>query len=243
MASFESNGKKTTKNIETDSHSREWKAHPDIEEKIAKAPEYEPLRNKLFEQYMEQHLIELFFETAADVGYSEAMIREAQNELSSYNDNEILGALSLPHELREKWIEKSLKLIENGERTPSEVIRELIGLGRKYGFKIGYHTSPQDIKPDTGDKWNIRGTEKDHRDGDMTMAYYSNQYRHLFKLKNPQFIYVVRAEKDHRSDGNWNRAPTLSVIMRLPFGQVHQYVENAARSIEDEGDKKMPRAE
>jgi len=243
MEKFTSAGKKAVKKIETDAITRDWKEHPEIEKKLVKAPEYESLRNKLFEQYMEQHLIELFFETAADIGYSEDSIREAQNELSQYSDSEILGALSLPHELREKWIEKSLKSIEDKKATAGEVISELVTLGKKYGFNIGYHTSPQDIKPDAHEKWLIRGTEKDHRDNDMTMAYYSNQYRHLFKLKNPQYIYVVRAEKDHRSDGNWNRAPSLSVIMRLPFGQVHQYVESAARAIEEEREKKLPHDE
>lgn len=222
-----------------DPATEQWHPDENIAEKLKDAPRYESLRNKLFEQYMKQHIVGLFFEEARDVGFRDDQIEEIQNSLSKHDDSEILGALSLPHELREKWLSRAFESIEADKNTPVLCIEQLVSLGKKFGFTIGYHTSPQDIRPKDNGEWVIRGTEHDHRDNDIAMAYYSNKYRHLFKLKSPQYIYVVRAERDHRSDGNWNRAPSLSVIMRLPFVQVHEYVERAAQKIEKEDDKQV----
>lgn len=227
MASFEQMPKR-------DTVSREWHPAVEIERTIAGHAEQESTRNELFEKYMEQHIVEQFFETARDVGFSSEQIVDMQNTLSQFSDKEILGALSLPNELCEPWMERVLTDIDEKRTTPRGAILSLIGLGKKYGFGVGFHTSPYDIRPDEKGKWVIKGSEKDHRDDDLMMAYYSSQYRHLFKSKHPQFIYVVRTTTEDRTDGNWYRAPSLSVVMRLPFAQVHQYVEQAARRIESE---------
>lgn len=219
--------------INKDPNTRDWTSHLDVVEEAVQTPKYESLRNRLFEQYMERQLSGQFFEEAEDIGFSHEQIQEAQNTLARFSDAEILGALSLPHEIRENWLTKALESIESGRSTPAKTIEQLVGLGKKYGFGIGFHTSPQDIRPNDKGVWQIRGTEADHRDNDLSMAYYSNKYRHLFKAKGPRFIYVVRSDKNDRTDGNWSRAPSLSVIMRLPFAEVHQFVERSAREIED----------
>ena len=84
-------------------------------------------------------------------------------------------------------------------------------------------------------RWDIKGTEKDHRDDDRNMAYYSTKYRHLFKKKGPKFVYIVRTEpQTHKTDGNWSRAGKLSVVTRVPFEEVFEYVEKTSRAIEKE---------
>jgi hypothetical protein len=47
------------------------------------------------------------------------------------------------------------------------------------------------------------------------MAFYSKQYRHLYGKKGYHYIYTVRALPDHRTDGNWFRAPMLSIVSEL----------------------------
>ncbi len=98
---------------------------------------------------------------------------------------------------------------------------------------MGYHTSPHDIKPDDSGHWNIKGFEQDHRDSDLSKAYYSTKYRHLFKKRDPKFIYIVGTDPHtHGTDGNWSRAGMLSIVARVPFSDVVEYVENTARDIE-----------
>lgn len=199
---------------------------------LEKLSAHESLENFLFEQYMRSQLVNDFFEQMEEYGISEKTVKDMQDAVSPLGNDEVLAALSLPFEIREKWYSDIERSVESGKETPEDFVQRLVGLGKKYQFTIGYHTSPNDILPDENGQWQIHGTENDHRDNDLSMAYYSNKYRHLFKKKGPKFIYVVRAEKGHRSDGNWNRAPSLSVVMRLPFEQVVQYVDATVKEIE-----------
>ncbi len=68
------------------------------------------------------------------------------------------------------------------------------------------------------------------------MAYYSTKYRHIYKKKHPKFIYIVRTDPStHKTDGNWSRSDSLSVITRIPFEQVVQIVESTARVQNENG--------
>ena len=224
----------------TDSVSREWHPVEGLARTItADGAERSVLCDELFQKNMRSHVVELFFDCARDIGFTEEQSIEMQDSLSKCSDKEIFGALSLPNEIRETWLESTLTKIEKGQLTPHEAMLSLVSLGTKYGFGIGFHTSPYDIRPDEKGKWVIKGAEKDHRDDDQTKAYYSNKYRHLFKTKHPKFIYVVRTSPEDKTDGNWSRASSLSVVMRLPFEEVHQYVETAVRRIEAEDKKNL----
>lgn len=191
----------------------------------------EEIRDEVFREYMRQQLITDFFvelEEYVDEGSVEVM----RNMLTELDDEEIYAVMSLPHELRERKFSEFHKKISEGAR-PADLFKRLITISIKYGFNIGFHTSPHDIRPDAEGRWSIKGTERDHRDGDRTMAYYSKKYRHLFKKKNPQYIYIVRTEPDtHKTDGNWSRASELSIVGRVPFEKVFTYVENESRALE-----------
>lgn len=192
----------------------------------------EEIRDEIFNGYMRQQLLEDFFsELEGYVSSDEAeVMRGVLDELA---DDEMYAVLSLPHELRERKFTEFQKKIEDGVN-PKILFKRLVDISLKLGFGIGFHTSPYDIKPDsiTG-RWSIKGTEKDHRDGDRAMAYYSKKYRHLFKKKNPQFIYIVRTEPEtHKTDGNWSRASELSVVGRVPFEKVFSYVERESKELE-----------
>lgn len=197
-------------------------------ENIPRNPEQ--LKDFLFDAYMKQQLLEDFFESLG--GYLDGSeIDAARGAMVDFSDEEIYAALSLPHELRERKFAEFEKSILAGESVEN-VIKKFVSVSSKYKFGVGYHCSPVDIRPDENDAWQINGTEADHRDDDVTMAYYSSQYRHLFKKRHPKFIYIVRTDPTtHKTDGNWSRAASLSVVARVPFEDVFKYVENTAKEI------------
>lgn len=194
----------------------------------------EEIKDTLFGEYMKQQLLEDFFNDLE--GYiSVDNVDKMRSVLAEYDDDIVYSALSLPAELRERKFLDFSKKLEDESKTAEELMKDLINVSSRYGFSIGYHTSPYDIKPDDKGRWSIKGTEKDHRDNDLMMAYYSTKYRHLFKKKGPKFVYIVRTEpQTHKTDGNWSRASELSVVAQVPFEEVFNYVEKTSRDIEKE---------
>ncbi|MEX2341050.1 MAG: hypothetical protein WD605_01895 [Candidatus Paceibacterota bacterium] len=192
----------------------------------------EELKDKLFDRYLKQQLIEDFFGDLGDYLDSDD-VDEMRGELAGYEDEDIYATLSLPYELRDRKFEEFQKEIESNDKKPSDLMKKFIEVNKRYGFGLGYHTSPHDIRPDDKGHWTVKGFEKDHRDNDLSKAYYSTKYRHLFKNRDPKFIYIVRTDPDtHGTDGNWSRAGMLSVVTRVPFPDVVEYVEENARDIE-----------
>lgn len=190
----------------------------------------EKIKDELFDSYMLQQLTEDFFESLAEYLDEEA-VDEVRGVLSMYDDKDIYATLSLPAELRDRKFTEFQQKIEAGADI-KDIVDGFVGVSKKYGFGVGYHTSPAEIKPDQNGRWSIKGTEADHRDGDRAMAYYSRKYRHLFKKKDPRFVYIVRSEDDtHKTDGNWSRASELSIVAVVPFTDVFRFVEDTAKEI------------
>lgn len=195
-----------------------------------KSEEFEKVKDHLFDEYMKQQIMENFLEEFSDY-FDFSQTEVLRESLSRLGESEFVSAISLPAELRERMFEKMFELYNAGESMQS-IINGYLDKVRKYDFGIGYHTSSYDIQPAESGEWNIKGTEADHRDDDRMMAYYSSHYRHLYKKKHPKFIYAVRSslgDGSHKTDGNWNRADSLSVIMKVPFDEVVNYVESTAR--------------
>jgi hypothetical protein len=190
----------------------------------------EKMKDFLFDSYMKQQLLEDFFESLGGY-FDDEEIDLVRGVMAECSDEEIYATLSLPHELRERKFEEFESNIAKGESI-QDVIKRFIEVSNKYKFGVGYHCSPVDIRPDDVGSWQINGTEADHRDDDITMAYYSSQYRHLFKKRHPKFIYIVRTDPTtHKTDGNWSRAASLSVVARVPFEEVYKYVEETSKEI------------
>lgn len=221
--------------FESFSNARKTETPEQIPELIMEQSEssVEELKDTLFDQYLKQQLIEDFFqhlEEYLDEGEIDAM----RGELAKHDDEVVYATLSLPHELRNRRFSKFQQEVELG-KDPGELMKSFIELSTKYGYSIGYHTSPNDIKPGENGQWNITGYEQDHRDDDLSKAYYSTKYRHLFKKKDPKFIYIVRTDPEtHRTDGNWSRAGILSVVTRVPFADVVEYVESTVQDMQKE---------
>ncbi len=198
---------------------------------VRKLPEsIEQEKDRIFDQYMKSKINEDFLSDFGDY-FSQEEVDLLRQSLTVLDDETITSVISLPYELRGKFFQKMLDKQQAGTDLKG-IIDEFIFKVSQYQYTIGYHTSPFEIKPDENDVWNIKGTEHDHRDDDRMMAYYSTQYRHLFKKKNPKFIYAVRssiADDSHKTDGNWYRGDTLSVITKVPFEEVVELVEKMAR--------------
>lgn len=188
----------------------------------------EEIKNYLFDEFMKNQLLNDFFQSLQDY-FSSTQIDEMRRELINYSPEQIYAALSLPAELRDRKFTEFEQKIESGLGI-NEIVHEFIEKSFIRGFGVGYHTSAVDIRPDENGSWFIKGTEADHRDDNKLMAYYSTQYRHLYKKSNSKFIYIVRVDpSSHRNDGNWHRASALSVVARVPFEKVVRYVETTAK--------------
>lgn len=198
------------------------------------------IKDMLFDEYMKQQLIEDFFSELGDY-LDDEHLDAMKGALSEYSDEEVYATISLPKELRERQFTNFYKKIQNGAE-PRELMRDFVAASFKYGFGVGYHTSAVDIKPDSASgRWEIIGREHDHRDNDLARAYYSSHYRHLYSPKDhqlyvkkahPKFIYIVRTEPTHKTDGNWSRASRLSIIARVPYADVVNYVESTTKKVE-----------
>lgn len=185
-------------------------------------------KDKLFNEYAKQTVLTVFFERLSEFIDPDDMDR-MQAVLADCTEDEILSVISLPEQLTNQNFTKFEEKIAGGV-SPEEVIREYIEKVSKYKFSIGFHTSPYNIRPnsETGE-WVIKGKQKDHRDDDRVMAYYSKQYRHIYKKDGSKYVYIVRASGDDKTDDNWYRNAMLNIITRMKLHDVMQYVEAHAR--------------
>lgn len=188
----------------------------------------EAMKDYIFNKRMEALLIKDYAESLEEVTDDEEFTQSFIQELieGGYSDDELHSVLSLPFELRTKMFKRLYQEFEESGSV-TEVVKNFVERLAKYSYRIGFHTSPFEIRPDAEGNWTIKGSENDHRDNDLSRAYYSLKYRHLYKKKNPRFIYVVRADPEtHKTDGNWWRGSELSVVAQVPFDQVVDYVES-----------------
>lgn len=190
---------------------------------------FEAIKDKLFDSYMLNKITESFFDDLEEYVTDLVAIEEMRKVLSEYGDEAIYAALSWPAELRKARFSAFNRRIEKGELA-TDIMRSHVEHCIKEGYGVGYHTSPHLIRPDKNGHWGVMPTEADHRDDDLVRAYYSRHYRHLFRQKDPEYIYVVRTEAGtHKTDGNWGRASGLAIVASVPYAEVVTYVEDEAR--------------
>lgn len=191
------------------------------------------MREHVFCAVVFERLMRNFEEDMEDLDYSEDEISEFQRFISGLDEDGIKRMLSIPHELRRDIFKNFREKIDEDGKRFGELLGLLHEYSRRKGYTVGYHASKQDIpKERNGNRegWNIRATELDDRD-DMLMAYYSLDYEHVFRMRHPKYIYVVRAEtseeSSHKKDqsNNWGRASSLSVVDRFDIREVDGIVE------------------
>jgi hypothetical protein len=187
------------------------------------------LKEKIFLSVVFDKLIDTFEDDLYDAGAEEEDIRYFRDKVSHRSQEEILGVLSLPKDIRNNLFHKAFTKEAAGNVAIDSIVSSALDGYHKYGYTLGYHVSDKEIVP-TKNGWNISPTEVDDRD-DMKMAYYSVDYEHFYRKKPAKYIYFVRAEtgenSSHKKDtsSRWSRAVSLSVVDKVPLAEVDELVE------------------
>jgi len=218
---------------------------PELKEK--KITERE--RNWVFNQLVETKLYDSFIDSFEKHGFSQEEISEFDNVVKNLSLEEYDALISHPHELKERGVPYGIKMIRSGKMTMEKFVRDIVQYNLKIGRRVAYHTSDKNILPvrkndkETGE-WVVYGTERDHRDDDNYMAYYSFDYVNLYRKKNPDHIYAISIQTKgrfgHRKDytGEWGRAPSLTVIDHFNVKELDQEVNEMMEKIKQSKNKK-----
>lgn len=213
---------------------------PDIlVEKIQKSPQLEEgvhqssisdikLRQNIFQTVIFDRLLDLFEYDLYDAGAEEEDVTYFRNKTKNKSQEEILGILSLPKDIRASLFKRAFESTGSGNIAIDQILSTALSGHKDHGFTLGYHVSQKEIKP-TKEGWYIHGKEFDDRD-EMNMAYYSVDYDHFYRKKPAKYIYFVRAETGgttaHKTDNDnrWSRAPLLSIVGQVPLQEVDELV-------------------
>ncbi len=201
--------------IDPESHSFEDTDKPFwLDETTEKEKKVTLEKEFLFNEFIAGELNNAFQNGLEDADISDEHIEQINTELKKYSLREIKAMLAIPFELREQSLRKIKMELQQG-KTAHEIVANLDRIAKKYHFSVGYHISKQKISGST-----IRATELDDRD-DRMMAYYSLDYKNLFRKKRGAYLYIVRIseheDSGHKKDNsnNWGRAPSLPIILEL----------------------------
>lgn len=197
-----------------------------------RTPEQLATKEYIFRNIIENKALDSLLLHMHESGFNEQQISEFETILSE-NPDIVSQIIALPYELKKRTVPYFQEQISTGKADLRFFYDTLVKRVQMLNPKIAYHCSAHDIRPkiikDTYgpvDAWNIDGTEKDHRDDDLLMAYYSFDYLNLYRTKNPKYLYLIESNPKHRTDGvEWGRAPGLSVIDRLDLREVDAEVE------------------
>lgn len=209
----------------------EYKNSNNVVESL-RTPEQLATKEYIFRDIIENKALDSFKEHMDNAGFEENQIAEFELMLAS-NPDMMPKILAFPYELKKRSFSHFQKQINEGKADLQFMFDTMVKRAKMINPKIAYHCSQQDIRSkmikDTYgpvEVWNIDGTEKDHRDDDLPMAYYSFNYLHLYREKNPKYLYLIESNPKHRTDGaDWGRAPGLSIIDRLDLKEVDKQVE------------------
>lgn len=202
----------------------------------------------LFRQYVEGRLFDSFSQELKKFEYTNSQMEDFYRYFDNLEDFDRHSLLAFPWELKQRALPMLKKKIEQGIITMEDGLNKILDASKKQSRDIAYHCSSFDIAPkeekDAQGKnieaWVIKGTENDHRDNDLPMAYYSFDYYHLYRVKNPRFLYLVSIQKGeglgHRKDGNnvWGRAPSLTIIDKIDLREADQHIQEQADLYKDE---------
>lgn len=195
--------------------------------------ELEAVREGAFQSIILSTLLETFVSSLEEVGFTLDEVREIESPLALLDFKEATAVLAIPASIRERKLTKLLESVRTGEFIAADVVERLHKEAKERGFGIGYHNSPNEIRPDlkTGE-WSIRPTEKDHRDADLPRAYYATSYKTLYRSKHSlKYLYVVRTMNDHvKTDGNWSRTNILSIVEEVPLDRIDKWVDDSVQN-------------
>ena len=187
-------------------------------------------KEAIFNVLVINEIISAFSEDLDEAGFETEQISEVEKEIESCSEEDVKSVLSLPRELRLRNFPLYLKDIVSGKKTIHEIVLELTSIARRNHYTVGYHASNNNIFP-IGNDWQISGKELDDRD-DMSMAYYSLDYKNIFRTNRFKWLYIVRAQtgedSTHKKDtsNNWGRAPSLPIVSQINLNNIEEQVES-----------------
>lgn len=192
--------------------------------------EREQIHEQVFAAMINERLINEFEESLYDVLDDDDRINKILDTINGFTNDEQKKILSIPASIRKRRFEVLLK---NKKMNNADFVNELLQNAQDNGYTIGYHVSPYKINPDQND-WTVNPTGLDDRDN-RAMAYYSLDYKNLFRKKRGEYLYVIRAEtgtnSTHKRDtsNNWSRANKLAIITSLPLVELDEKVESVTK--------------
>lgn len=203
------------------------------------SPELSQKREVLFKGILVNKLFDTIKNSMEEADVSPEAITGFLNAVKKLPEEDALSVLAIPHELQNKMFSRFNEQLTKKKTTPEAFLALLHKNAKEKGYRLGFHISTKDIEPtdlpqdeeDEIQKWEISGTEQDHRDNDLLRAYYSLDYQNLYRKKGGDHLYLVRAETgpstSHRqdNDGSWGRASTLSIITRLNLPEVDRQID------------------
>jgi len=194
--------------------------------------EREDFRERNFPRIVAQHILEHAFDDLSEAGFKEEEIEKLEQTFAQLPEEAKLAVLAVPAQLRVRLYERYAEKVHAGDLSLADFWNDLRKNNEERSYTLGYHLSPREIRPDLQGNWVIKGTEPDHRNDDVPMAYYSLDYRNRYREKPTKYLYVVRAEvrdeSGHYRDNNgvWGRAPSLSVVDSFDLPQIEKEMDD-----------------
>jgi hypothetical protein len=181
----------------------------------------EEKREYIFELFIQEKLLLSLYNLFRENGINDINLLKFSFLMSELEPEDVSKFLAVPFEHRYQW-SKLIDLLKAGyQEEIKDFIKSRIEIANKYGFLLGYHTSPNRIekvkKRDGQLEWDIVATDPDDRYDGHKKAYCSTSLEGLYD-NNFQYLYVVRVMNDYDSDnqGDWritNRIPIISEIV------------------------------
>jgi hypothetical protein len=196
------------------------------------------LREHFFHEIIASKIVDTYESEMAAIGFNTEQINEFREKILSISVSDREALYAFPWELKQRALPAFLKKVNDGVESIDSMTTKIIDASKQKHRKIAYHASKENIIPKKEqshgqlvESWVVYGKEKDHRDNDLPMAYYSFDYENLYRVKNPNYIYIVSIQQSessgHRKDGNneWGRAPSLTVIEKIDLKEVDGMVK------------------
>lgn len=200
------------------------------------------IKEFIFHEIITSKIIDSYENKMIEIGFSSDQIDEFREEIINLSLDDREAMYAFPWELKQRAMPSFLKKIKEQKDSIHSMVNKIINSSKIQHRKIAYHSSNENIEPKyersngrSVESWVIYGREKDHRDNDLPMAYYSFDYENLYRIKNPRYIYIISIQEGeqfgHRKDGNneWGRAPSLSVIEKIDLKEVDEMVKELTK--------------
>jgi hypothetical protein len=201
------------------------------------------LREQIFMQLVAKKIFKTFEEEMEDLDIPASVEEEIEQAFDALSTADKMAVLALPAELRPRVFARYVERIASGSITGAGVVQELLARAHEGHFTLGFHLSNAKIEPEKDGSWTVVGTEQDHRNADIPMAYYSLDYMNRYMSKPAQWLYAVRVATSDQyghhqdNDGSWGRAPSLSVVEAVDLEHIEAKTDEKLKEIEGERER------